>query len=74
MHKANSCTTGGFISGEVKLAIALRLLAGGSALDISVIFDVSESHCKTLFIDVLYDWIVNPNIGDMDIVSYLNDQ
>ena len=74
MHNAHMHTSGGFISGEVKLAIALRMLAGGSAMDISVIFDVSESHCKTVFIKVLHDWIVKVNIGSIDIESYLKDE
>ena len=74
MHKAHSHTSGGFISGEVKLAITLRMLAGGSALDLSVVFDVSESHCKTLFIDVLQNWIIKVNIGDIDIESYLKNE
>ena len=48
MFKAHQKTSGGFIPEEFKLAIALRLLAGGSALDLSVIFDVSESHYKII--------------------------
>lgn len=31
-------TTGGFISGETKLGIVIRLLAGGDAYDLGVIF------------------------------------
>ena len=31
IHKAHELTSGGFISGEVKLAITLRMLAGGSS-------------------------------------------
>ena len=44
MYDANVATTGGYIAGEVKLAITLRLLAGGDALDIAVIFDVYAGH------------------------------
>ena len=33
MYDANVATTGGYIAGEVKLAITLRLLAGGDAYD-----------------------------------------
>ena len=49
------------------------MLAGGSPLDLSIIFDVSETHCKTLFIKVLKNWIIKPNIGKIDIELYLND-
>ena len=58
IYKAHEKTSGGFVSGEVKLAITIRMLAGGSALDLAVLFDVSEAHCKRLFIDVLKNWII----------------
>ena len=74
IHNAHKVTSGGYISGEVKLAIALRMLAGGSSLDLAVIFDVSVSHCRKIFIDVLKDWIIKPNIGLIDIESYLKDE
>ena len=74
IYKAHLKTSGGFISGEVKLAISIRLLAGGSALDLSVLFDISEPHCKTVFIKVLKDWIIKPNIGNIDIEEYLNNE
>ena len=67
-------TSGGYISGEIKLAIALRMLAGGTSLDLSVIFDVHERHCRTIFNDVLHNWIVKLNIGSIDIASYLNNE
>ena len=37
MYDAHVCTSGGYVSGEVKLGIALRLLAGGNAIDLGVI-------------------------------------
>ena len=43
IYKAHEKTSGGFVSGEVKLAITIRMLAGGSALDLAVLFDVSEA-------------------------------
>ena len=36
MYIANVETTGGYISGEVKLAASLRLLAGGYSFDLAV--------------------------------------
>ena len=73
MYTAHMNTSGGYISGEVKLALTIRMLAGGNPLDLSVIFDISRAHCKTIFIDVLVDWIIGINIGKMDIASYMND-
>ena len=40
MYDANEKTSGGYISGEVKLGITLRLLAGGDAFDLGIIFDI----------------------------------
>ena len=68
-------SSGGFISGEVKLGITLRMLAGGSALDLAILFDVSESHVQKIFLSVLKDWVICSNIGNIDIESYLkNDE
>ena len=33
-------STGGYISGEIKIVITIWLLAGGDAMDIGVIFDI----------------------------------
>ena len=73
IYKVHEKTSGGVVSGEVKLAITIRILAGGSALDLAVLFEVSEAHCKRLFIDVLKNWIIKTNIGQMDIGKYLKD-
>ena len=40
MFMAHHKTSGGFICGEVKLTITLRILAGRSYLDVSEIFDI----------------------------------
>ena len=37
MMKAHEDSIGGFVSGEIKLAVTLRLLAGGSYLDLSLL-------------------------------------
>ena len=74
MYYANCATTGGFISGEVKIAITIRLLAGGNPLDIAVIFDVSSCHTKTIMYYVIIKWIIPSKIGDIDMKSYLEDE
>ena len=38
---ANDSSTGGMISGEVKLALTLRILGGGTYMDMAMIFEVS---------------------------------
>ena len=72
------CTKGsywrwGYIPGEVKVAITLRLLAGGCHFDLAVIFDVSPNHCKVIFTQVLRDWIIKPNLGKINMEAYLRD-
>ena len=43
LMQAHEASTGGFVSGEVKLALTLRLLAGGSYLDLALLYEVSSS-------------------------------
>ena len=40
-YRVNIQTTGGYIRGEVKLAITLWLLAGGNSLDLGALLDIS---------------------------------
>ena len=49
MYDASVKETDGCIAEEIKLAIAIRLLAGGDAFDLAVIFDVYYNHCKSFF-------------------------
>ena len=73
MFKAHEFTSGGYISGETKVAITLRLLAGGDSYDIGVIFDISYKHCEKIFYHVLLSWIINTGIGKIDMENYLDD-
>lgn len=54
---AGSDATVPHTSGEVKVALAMRLLAGGSHLDLVPLFDVSVSRFHTVFDDFM-DWIL----------------
>ena len=71
MYEAHKVTSGGYISGEVKVAIMLRVLSGGDVLDISLIFDIESSHCTKIFQDVLRLWIIQTGIGGFNIHEYL---
>jgi DDE superfamily endonuclease len=46
------------IPGEVKVAVAIRMLAGGSYLDLAPLFDVSTSHLYQILDDFL-SWILD---------------
>jgi hypothetical protein len=63
---------GGILSGELKLAITIRLLAGASYLDVLMIFGISKTSLYNVFHEVnvwivktlkfpLTDWIVKKN-------------
>ena len=57
-NSASNESRGGLIPGEVKVAIALRLLSGGSYLDLMPLFDVSNPHIYVIFDDFL-DWVLS---------------
>ena len=67
-------TSGGFICGEVKLAIALKLLAGGSYLDVSEIFNIDADSCYPILHKVTKEWIVQNSEFKIDIEDYLEDK
>ena len=57
-HNSASLTSrGGLIPGEIKVALSLRLLAGGSYLDLMPLFDVSVSRIYVIF-DEFLDWVL----------------
>ena len=70
---AHCKTSGGWVSGKIKLGITLRLLAGGDSYDLGVLFDISPKHCHVIMHEVLKNWIIDTNIGDINITKYLND-
>ena len=74
MLKAQQDTCGGYICGEVKLAITLRILSGGSYLDVSDIFNIEPKMCYKILHDTMKFWICNNNAMKIDVNDYLNDK
>ena len=72
--KAMKKSSGGFVCGEVKLAITLRILAGGSYLDVSDIFHIVPTSCFPMFHKTVKEWICDNPIHDIDIRNYLNNE
>lgn len=72
--KCHDKSTGGFISGEVKLALTLRILAGGSYLDLALLFDTSSSHAYAIFHDVIQKWICDNKLVKISGIDYVNDE
>ena len=66
LYYANKKRFDGYISGEVKLAITLRLLAGASYLDLEVIFKVPNHTIYRIFHQVLTQWICNEKVVQID--------
>ena len=73
MFDAHERTSGGYVSGETKLAITLRILAGGDSYDLGVIFDICHKHCEKIIYDVLEKWIIKTGIGKINMEEYLNN-
>jgi hypothetical protein len=78
MHKTNILhahehTTGGFVSGEVKLALTLRLLAGGSYMDLALLFDVGFSTAYEIFHKVIKEWILDDRLIKINGIDYCDD-
>lgn len=73
IYDTNCCTTSGYISGEVKLALTLSLLAGGGIMDLGIIFELGSYHYRKLMYDVLLEWIIKSDIGGINMVHDLGD-
>ena len=73
MFRAHMKTTGGYLSGETKVAITLRLLGGGSFLDIATIFDVSYSTTYDVFHYVTENWFCNDWVAEYSLEKNLDD-
>jgi hypothetical protein len=70
-NSASLQARGGLIPGEVKTAIAIRLLAGGSYLDLVPLFGISDSHIYVIF-DEFLDWVLQA--FHFPLASYLNEE
>ena len=73
MMKASIHTSSGYISGEIKVAMTLRLLAGASYLDLSTIFDVAYSTTYEIFYYVLEQWLCKDWVSTYDLDKNLED-
>jgi hypothetical protein len=66
--------TGDFISGEVKLALTLRLLSGGTYMDVAYIFDIGETYVFQIFFDVIANWIQDDRLVKINGIQYCKDE
>lgn len=70
LAKAHAKSTGGFISGEVKLAMTLRILGGGTFMDIAFLFGNSFNHAHKIIGHVIEKWLLHPGFYPIDGIAY----
>jgi hypothetical protein len=66
--------TGDIICEEVKLAITLRMLAGGPFLDLGIIFGTGSTHPYAIFCHVILNWICNDRLVNISGIDYCKDE
>jgi hypothetical protein len=71
---AHKHSTGGFISGEVKVAITLCILGGGPYLDLALLFESSFNHTHKIVRYVVHNWLVHESFCPINGVDYCLDE
>ncbi len=71
---AHEHTTGGFISGKVKLALTLHMLAGGSYLDLALLFELGQNSTHVIFYQVVAEWLNDERLVDINGIKYIFDE
>ena len=66
--------TGGLISGEIKMALTLRILAGGSYLDLSLLFEIGSSYAYQILHEVVKNWILDDRLVKINGLDYVSDE
>lgn len=73
MFYARTFNPGECICGEVKLAITLRLLAGGSYLDIAAFYCTGYTYTYQIFHDTIRKWICNDKVISFEGLAYFDN-
>jgi len=73
IYFAHERTTGGALSGEVKLAATLRILGGGTYMDMALLYNTSFNHMHKIFGYVVERWLRHPSFYNIDGVAYCSD-
>jgi hypothetical protein len=71
---AHEHSTGGFISGEVKVAITLCILGGGLYLDLALLFESSFNHTHKIVRYVVHNWLAHESFCPINGVDYCQDK
>ena len=57
----------------MKVALTLRLLAGGSYLDLALVFETNPSYAIFIFHEVIRDWILDDMLIEINGMKYCQD-
>jgi hypothetical protein len=71
---AAKALAGDFISGEVKVALTLCMLARGSYLDLGFMFETDLSYAVAIFHNVIRDWILHSRLVKINGLEYCRDE
>ena len=66
VYQATMRSSGHYISGEIKVALTLRYLAGGSYLDMYLWYNISPNHVLTMVCEVCKKWFCNDQVMKID--------
>ena len=66
-------STGGVISGEIRLAITLRILGGGTYMDMALLMETSFNHAHNIVKETVCNWLTHPAFYPIDGIAYCSD-
>ena len=73
MYQAHKETSSGYVPGEFKVAMSLRLMAGASYLDMFLWTNVSVDHVRAIFRMVVKHWFCNDDVIRINFFNVLQD-
>lgn len=74
IYFAHARSTGGVIVGEVKIACTLRILGGGTYMDVALLFDTSFNHMHKIFKYVVTKWLTHKSFYNINGIDYCCDE
>lgn len=74
MMKVHEDSTCGFVSGEIKVALTLRILAGGPYLDLALLYERSSSYAYEITHLVIKNWILDDRLVQINGTDYMTDE
>lgn len=64
---------GEFICGEIRLAVMLRVLGGGSYMDMALLFDTSFQHVYKIVREIIGNWLLHDLFCPINGVEYCSN-